>query len=186
MKPLFLIANFDQDRARAKKPDVAPRMWVCAGSSEMTNLKGVSRMKLHRDISATRKTARYMLNRIREGWYGRGRHGNGGGSANCRTKTANALFGRMIRATANNGDLVLVPFCGCGTTVEVAHGTDGRWIGVDTSGLAVDETGERPATYGRCPKRGCGVLDGRPDAMAEGRSRIASMVSRIRIGSPGN
>ena len=34
----------------------------------MTNLKGVSSMKLHRDIGVTQKTAWFMLNRIREAW----------------------------------------------------------------------------------------------------------------------
>lgn len=42
------------------------RKWVLAIYMHMTSLKGVSSMKLHRDIEVTQKTAWFMLNRIRE------------------------------------------------------------------------------------------------------------------------
>ena len=46
-----------------------------------TNIKGVSSMKLRRDIGGTQKTAWYMARRIREGWRRTSRHsaGRGGG-----------------------------------------------------------------------------------------------------------
>ena len=44
------------------------RKWVFAIYLEMTSLKGVSSMKLHRDIKVTQKTAWFMLHRIREAW----------------------------------------------------------------------------------------------------------------------
>ncbi len=44
------------------------RKWVFAIYLEMTSLKGVSSMKLHRDIRVTQKTAWFMLHRIREAW----------------------------------------------------------------------------------------------------------------------
>ena len=44
------------------------RKWVFAIYLEMTSLKGVSSMKLHRDIGVTQKSAWYMLHRIREVW----------------------------------------------------------------------------------------------------------------------
>jgi len=44
------------------------RQWVFAIYFEMTHLKGVSSMKLHRDIGVTQKTAWFMLHRIREAW----------------------------------------------------------------------------------------------------------------------
>ncbi len=46
------------------------RKWVFAIYLEMTSLKGVSSMKLHRDIKVTQKTAWFMLQRIREAWAG--------------------------------------------------------------------------------------------------------------------
>ena len=44
------------------------RKWVFAIYLEMTSLKGVSSMKLHRDIGVSQPTAWYMLHRIREVW----------------------------------------------------------------------------------------------------------------------
>ncbi len=44
------------------------RKWVFVVYLEMTNLKGVSSMKLHRDPKVTQKTAWFMLHRIREAW----------------------------------------------------------------------------------------------------------------------
>ena len=53
-----------------QKSNVPLQKWVFAIYLEMTNLKGVSSMKLHRDIKVTQKTAWFMLHRIREAWAG--------------------------------------------------------------------------------------------------------------------
>ena len=42
-----------------------------------------------------------------------------------------ALYERIITASSNEGDLVLDPFCGCGTTLVAAERLGRRWIGVD-------------------------------------------------------
>ena len=44
------------------------RKWVFAIYLYVTHLKGVSSMKLHRDLKVTQKTAWFMLHRLREGW----------------------------------------------------------------------------------------------------------------------
>ncbi len=44
------------------------RKWVFAIYLEVTSLKGVSSMKLHRDLGVTQKTAWFMLHRLREAW----------------------------------------------------------------------------------------------------------------------
>ena len=44
------------------------RKWVFAIYLEVTSLKGVSSMKLHRDLKVTQKTAWFMLHRLREAW----------------------------------------------------------------------------------------------------------------------
>jgi DNA modification methylase len=49
-----------------------------------------------------------------------------------------ALLERIITASTDEGDLVLDPFCGCGTTIEAAERLKRRWIGVDITYLAVD------------------------------------------------
>lgn len=54
------------------------------------------------------------------------------------TQKPEALLERIIEASSNEGDLVLDPFCGCGTTIAVAHRLDRRWIGIDITHLAVN------------------------------------------------
>ena len=48
-----------------------------------------------------------------------------------------ALLKRIIQASSNEGDLVLDPFCGCGTAVVAAHDLNRRWVGIDITHLAV-------------------------------------------------
>lgn len=47
---------------------VSLRKWAIAIYLDATSLKGVSSMKLHRDLGVTQKTAWFMLHRIREAW----------------------------------------------------------------------------------------------------------------------
>lgn len=42
-----------------------------------------------------------------------------------------ALYERIIKASSNEGDLVLDPFCGCATTIIAANNLNRRWIGID-------------------------------------------------------
>lgn len=53
------------------------------------------------------------------------------------TQKPEALLERIISASSNEGDLVLDPFCGCGTTITVAERLHRRWIGIDITHLAV-------------------------------------------------
>jgi DNA modification methylase len=48
-----------------------------------------------------------------------------------------ALLERIISASSNEGDVVLDPFCGCGTTVEAAQKLGRKWIGIDVTHLAI-------------------------------------------------
>ena len=48
-----------------------------------------------------------------------------------------ALLERIVAASSNEGDTVLDPFCGCGTTVHAAQRLGRQWIGVDITHLAV-------------------------------------------------
>jgi len=45
---------------------------------------------------------------------------------------------RIITASTDPGDLVLDPFCGCGTTLDASVRTGRRWIGIDITYIAVD------------------------------------------------
>lgn len=53
------------------------------------------------------------------------------------TQKPEALLERILRASSNEGDVVLDPFCGCGTTVQVAQKLSRRWIGIDITHLAI-------------------------------------------------
>ena len=42
-----------------------------------------------------------------------------------------ALLERIIKASSNEGDWILDPFCGCGTAIHAAQNLNRRWIGID-------------------------------------------------------
>ncbi|MDA0924893.1 MAG: DNA methyltransferase [Proteobacteria bacterium] len=48
-----------------------------------------------------------------------------------------ALLDRILNASSNPGDVVLDPFCGCGTTVHAAEKLGRKWIGIDVTHLAI-------------------------------------------------
>ncbi len=48
-----------------------------------------------------------------------------------------ALLERIIQASSNPGDIVLDPFCGCGTAIAAAHKLERKWIGIDITHLSI-------------------------------------------------
>jgi len=53
------------------------------------------------------------------------------------TQKPEALLERIIKASSNKGDIVLDPFCGCGTAMAVAQRLGRKWIGIDISPTAI-------------------------------------------------
>ncbi|HEY3297295.1 MAG TPA: site-specific DNA-methyltransferase [Armatimonadota bacterium] len=53
------------------------------------------------------------------------------------------LLERIINASSNPGDIILDPFCGCGTAVAAAEKLGRRWIGIDITYLAIDVMANR-------------------------------------------
>lgn len=53
------------------------------------------------------------------------------------TQKPSALLERIISASSSPGDIVLDPFCGCGTTVAAAQKLGRKWIGIDITHLAI-------------------------------------------------
>ena len=53
------------------------------------------------------------------------------------TQKPEALLERIISASSNEGDIVLDPFCGCGTATVAAERLNRRWIGIDITHLAI-------------------------------------------------
>ncbi len=62
------------------------------------------------------------------------------------TQKPEALLRRVIESSSNPGDLVLDPFCGCGTAVVAAHRLKRNWIGIDIAMVAVNVMRDRLKT----------------------------------------
>jgi site-specific DNA-methyltransferase (adenine-specific) len=76
---------------------------------------------------------------IKDVWYDiEHLHGSSREYLGYQTQKPEALLERIIRTGSNEGDIVLDPFCGCGTAVAVAERLKRRWIGIDVTYLAID------------------------------------------------
>ena len=65
------------------------------------------------------------------------------------TQKPEALLDRVIQASSDEGDTVLDPFCGCGTTIAAAQRLRRRWIGIDIAKVAIGIIDDRlRGTYG--------------------------------------
>ena len=53
------------------------------------------------------------------------------------TQKPESLLERIILSSSNKDDIILDPFCGCGTAVHVAEKTHRRWIGIDITHIAI-------------------------------------------------
>ncbi|MHB8410332.1 MAG: DNA methyltransferase [Candidatus Acidiferrales bacterium] len=53
------------------------------------------------------------------------------------TQKPEALLERIVESSSHEGDTVLDPFCGCGTTIAVAQRLNRNWIGIDITHLAI-------------------------------------------------
>ena len=54
------------------------------------------------------------------------------------TQKPEALLERIIKASSNEGDVILDPFCGCGTAIAAAQRLGRSWIGIDITHLAIN------------------------------------------------
>lgn len=54
------------------------------------------------------------------------------------TQKPESLLERIVQASSNKGDVILDPFCGCGTAITVAQRLERGWIGIDVTHLAVN------------------------------------------------
>jgi site-specific DNA-methyltransferase (adenine-specific) len=80
---------------------------------------------------------------------------------------------RIIAASSNPGDLVLDPFCGCGTTIAAAHQLGRRWIGIDITHLSISLMKNRlKDAYKLEPKRDYDVK-GEPEDLSAARQLAA-------------
>jgi len=92
-----------------------------------------------------------------------------------------ALLERIIQASSNPGDVVLDPFCGCGTTIDAAEKLGRDWIGIDITQLAITLIKKRLFdTYGYNLQF---VSASTPEQMVSGVAEGGATVVRV-IGEP--
>lgn len=53
------------------------------------------------------------------------------------TQKPEALLERIIKASSNEGNIILDPFCGCGTSIAAAQKLNRKWIGIDITHLSI-------------------------------------------------
>lgn len=86
------------------------------------------------------------------------------------TQKPESLLERVIEASSNEGDVILDPFCGCGTTISVAERMHRRWIGIDITQLAMTLIKNRLVTaFGSGVAQRFAVL-GEPESLEDARS----------------
>jgi site-specific DNA-methyltransferase (adenine-specific) len=84
-----------------------------------------------------------------------------------------ALMDRIISLSSGPDDIVLDPFCGCGTTVDAAQRLGRKWIGIDITYIAVDLISKRLRhTYGNSVMETVDV-DGIPKGVTGARALFA-------------
>lgn len=82
------------------------------------------------------------------------------------TQKPEALLERIIMASSNKGDLVLDPFCGCGTCNVVAQRLGRKWIGIDISPTAITLITKRLQKIGAIKNKDFEII-GMPTTLSE-------------------
>jgi DNA modification methylase len=86
-----------------------------------------------------------------------------------------ALLERIIEASSNEGDVILDPFCGCGTALDAAQKLKRQWIGIDITHLAIGLIERRlKERYPKLRPKGAFNITGRPEDLATAR-RLAEI-----------
>ncbi len=86
-----------------------------------------------------------------------------------------ALLERIILASSKEGDVVLDPFCGCGTALDAAQKLKRQWIGIDITHLAIGLIERRlKDRYPDLREKGTFAIDGRPEDLGAAR-RLAEL-----------
>lgn len=90
------------------------------------------------------------------------------------TQKPEALLERIVSASSDEGDTVLDPFCGCGTTIAAAEKLKRRWIGIDVTHLAIGLIKKRLAdAHGESIKSTYSVV-GEPTSVDDAAALAAS------------
>jgi site-specific DNA-methyltransferase (adenine-specific) len=96
------------------------------------------------------------------------------------TQKPEALLERIIKASSNEGDLVLDAYCGCGTTVAVAERLKRKWIGIDITYHSISLILKRLVdTYGDSVLKNI-TVEGIPQDMESARALATREDDRVR------
>lgn len=85
----------------------------------------------------------YTMVGLRDVWTIDALRGNQPEALGYPTQKPLALLERIIATSSNEGDLVLDPFCGCGTTLAAAVQLGRNWIGIDIASTAIELARQR-------------------------------------------
>jgi len=80
------------------------------------------------------------------------------------------LLERIVKASSNEGDIVLDPFCGCGTAIEAAQKHKRRWLGIDVTWLAIDLVEKRLKSAHDSKIKGIYEVHGKPYDLASAQA----------------
>jgi Adenine specific DNA methylase Mod len=86
------------------------------------------------------------------------------------TQKPEALLERIIKASTNEGDVVLDAYCGCGTTVAVADRLNRQWIGIDITYHSIGLILKRLLTARQVEKLTDVLVDGIPQDVEAARA----------------
>lgn len=106
--------------------------------SYLSHKYGFSNVEIHKD-----ELGYFTMAGMRDVWDIPALRGNQPESVDYPTQKPEALLERIIRASSNDGDLVLDCFCGSGTTAAVAENLNRRWIACDLGRFAIHTTRKR-------------------------------------------
>lgn len=122
-----MLQLLKEDRIEQPRPGAVPRY-----KRFLDEMKGIPVGDVWTDISAINSQAQERLGYP--------------------TQKPVALLERIVSASSSEGDVVLDPFCGCGTTVEAAEKLHRQWIGIDVTHYAVTLIEKRLQKIGQlCP-----------------------------------
>jgi DNA modification methylase len=80
-----------------------------------------------------------------------------------------ALLERILQVSSNEGDIVLDPFCGCGTAIAAAQRLNRKWVGIDITHLSISLMKYRlKDMYGLIEKKDYAVI-GEPEDSGSAR-----------------
>ena len=77
-----------------------------------------------------------------------------------------SLLERIISCSSNEGDVILDPFCGCGTTIEASERMKRQWVGIDVTHYAITLIEERLKTH---HPKALYKVEGRPKDLASAK-----------------